>query len=199
MLREDFLFLLPVTIIILYQIFFVWGRLPEYNEDETKISGEYSSYNFLVYDYSQFLIAGILLIQLSMPIFSITESTFQITSLRIIGYIFVLLGFFISLKALKDLGSSWTGMMQFRIKKNQKLITAGAYKYIRHPLYLAVILELVGFELVATSWLFIVLLVSTLVLFDKHIKKEEKLLEDYYQEAYRIYKQKTKKLLPRIY
>lgn len=81
------------------------------------------------------------------------------------------------------------------IKDNANLITYGAYKYIRHPMYFCVLLIMLGVVLTEISVLNILLsLVLTLVLYLKAVK-EERLWEQKIKE-YGEYKERTKMFIP---
>jgi protein-S-isoprenylcysteine O-methyltransferase Ste14 len=86
------------------------------------------------------------------------------------------------------------------IYENHKLITTGAYRNIRHPLYLGSLLSFIAIPLVFNSWgallLMILITIPTLVY---RIKVEEKLLLSNFGEAYITYSQKTKKMIPGIW
>ena len=191
MFRDDILLLLPALFIALFQVKFIWNKLPDSKEDDTEIAGEYSTIHHLKFAYLKSIGYSIFLIQLIFPILEI-RTTFLSPILLITGYIFVITGFIISLMAIKTLNTNWTGMHEYRIKKGQQLITTGIYKFIRHPIYLAVILEIAGFELVAKSWLVFPFLIISFWIFNQHIKKEEKLLELKFGQEFIKYKNSTK-------
>jgi protein-S-isoprenylcysteine O-methyltransferase Ste14 len=83
------------------------------------------------------------------------------------------------------------------IKENASLITKGAYRYIRHPMYFSVLVIMLG-VLVSKpnllSFFIYVLLVVTLFL---KAQKEEVLWMERSCE-YKSYRQKTKKIIPFI-
>ena len=81
------------------------------------------------------------------------------------------------------------------IKENASLITTGAYRYIRHPMYFSVLVMMLGVVVSEPSLfsLFIyVLLVVTLFI---KAQKEEMLWMVQSRE-YRKYKQQTKRIIP---
>lgn len=83
------------------------------------------------------------------------------------------------------------------IKDNALLITTGAYRHIRHPMYFSVLLMMLGvlasrFNLL--SLLLYLLLILTLLL---KAKREEKLWVRH-SNAYGPYRQKTKRIIPFI-
>jgi len=81
------------------------------------------------------------------------------------------------------------------IKANASLITTGAYRYIRHPMYFSVLVMMLGVVVSKPSLfsLFIyVLLVVTLFI---KAQKEEMLWMEQSSE-YRNYMQRTKRIIP---
>lgn len=83
------------------------------------------------------------------------------------------------------------------IKQNASLITTGAYRYIRHPMYFSVLLMMLGIVVskpTILSFLIYALLIITLFL---KAKKEEMLWMEHSCE-YKTYMQHTKKIIPFI-
>ncbi len=197
--RPDVLWLLPAVAIALIQAKFIWGKLPETNPQETAIPGKYDDLDQFGLSYVTIFVTFLFILQLITPLWNISSDQTVILVMRVLGYILIVGGFVISLKALKDLGNNWTGMNEYRIKKDQQLITNGIYNKIRHPIYLAVLMETLGYELIANSWLLVPILVIGTVIFIRHINLEEKLLREAFGEKFTNYSQKTKKLIPYIY
>ena len=78
------------------------------------------------------------------------------------------------------------------------VVKTGAFRYVRHPLYLASILAYFGLA-VSTASLFCLALLVGIWIFHNYIASyEEKLLEAKFGEEYLKYKQKTGKWVPRI-
>lgn len=83
-------------------------------------------------------------------------------------------------------------------KAEVKLVTTGAYKYIRHPLYSSVlIMAMSGVILFSTiyCWAFVII---TLIGLLSRINKEEKFLLEIFPD-YKQYSRKTKKMIPFVY
>ncbi len=79
-----------------------------------------------------------------------------------------------------------------------KVISSGAFGYVRHPLYLGSMLIYLGLT-VSTASLFCLALLVIIALFYNFIAGyEEKLLELKFGETYRVYKKKTGKWLPNL-
>ena len=81
--------------------------------------------------------------------------------------------------------------------KNNRLITTGAYRFCRNPLYSALLLFLVpGLSLVLNSWLILTTAIVGYLIFRKFIHEEEELLERIFGGEYLKYKKKTNRLFP---
>ena len=78
------------------------------------------------------------------------------------------------------------------------LVSTGAFKYVRHPLYLGCILFYLGLALGTFSLFSLVLWVAICIFYNYLASYEEKLLEARFGESYRIYQEQTGKWLPRM-
>ena len=94
------------------------------------------------------------------------------------------------------------GVGNFNIQpevKSYSLITAGPYKWIRNPMYMAVILFYVPIVIQNFSLMnvlvFIVLFIAILL----KIYSEEQFLEEQFGDKYLKYKRRTKRLILFIY
>jgi protein-S-isoprenylcysteine O-methyltransferase Ste14 len=99
-----------------------------------------------------------------------------------------------------------TGMLTLRhnfstaagCREGSTLITSGIYRYVRHPLYMSVLIVASAGCLLFSSifcWLFIFITIYSVL---TRIRKEEKLLMENYPD-YAEYCRKTKKLIPYIF
>jgi protein-S-isoprenylcysteine O-methyltransferase Ste14 len=117
-------------------------------------------------------------------------------ALMIIGISICALATFIRTKAHLDLRHGFSTRIEMHEK--QKLITTGIYSRIRHPMYLAIILLLIGACVMLKalySWIFVIINFYTL---QTRIKKEEEFLMTNFPE-YPEYMKKTYKLFPYLY
>jgi protein-S-isoprenylcysteine O-methyltransferase Ste14 len=78
------------------------------------------------------------------------------------------------------------------------LVTTGAFRYLRHPLYLGCILVYFGLAVSTASLFSLALLVGIFLFYNFIASYEEKLLEAKFGESYRTYQQQTGKWLPKI-
>jgi protein-S-isoprenylcysteine O-methyltransferase Ste14 len=83
-------------------------------------------------------------------------------------------------------------------QRPDKVLTGGAFRYVRHPLYLASMLIYFGLT-VSTASLFSLAFIAGVFIFHDYIAGyEERLLELKFGEEYVDYRKRTGKWLPRI-
>ena len=84
-------------------------------------------------------------------------------------------------------------------KEDQKLVTTGPYRWMRHPIYTAYLMNYVGGGLLASNVvLTLVPAAAYAILVGIRMPREEELLQERFGEAYREYVKRTGRLLPRL-
>ena len=83
-------------------------------------------------------------------------------------------------------------------QRPDSVVTSGAFRYVRHPLYLASILTYLGLTVSTVSLFSLVLLVGIFIFYNYIASYEERLLDARFGEAYREYKTITGKWVPKI-
>ena len=78
------------------------------------------------------------------------------------------------------------------------LVTAGAFRYVRHPLYLGCLLVYLALAVATASLLSLALLAVIFLFYNFIAAYEEDLMEKMFGDGYRTYKQHTGKWLPRL-
>jgi protein-S-isoprenylcysteine O-methyltransferase Ste14 len=116
--------------------------------------------------------------------FRVTGTVVALTGLAILGY------------SAANLGRSLTPFP--RPLPTAQLVTAGAYRFVRHPIYLGVLLAALGFALLTHSPLRLLLTLALAFFFDRKATIEEIWLLERYPE-YQLYRSRVKKLVPWIY
>ena len=74
-----------------------------------------------------------------------------------------------------------------RLKQGHKIVKTGIYRYIRHPQYASKMLAYLGFFLFFKDSLFLLLFLSSVLLFYFQAKSEEKLLTQVFGQEYQSY------------
>jgi protein-S-isoprenylcysteine O-methyltransferase Ste14 len=111
------------------------------------------------------------------------------------GFVFVVLGTIIMLQARRALGASWS--FAPRASQATGLVTSGLYARVRHPVYLGFALGLLGVAVAFANWAAV--LVVLLVIIPSLLwraREEERLLTAVYGEEYRLYRRRTKMVIP---
>lgn len=118
---------------------------------------------------------------------------YSISSLRIIGFVFVSAGFLIGIFALIAMRNSW----RVGIKYDQKtdLVTTGIYRLSRNPYFFSYDMLILGYILIFPSIILITLYVALAITFHKMILEEEKYLETVHGDSYTNYKLKVGRYL----
>jgi len=95
----------------------------------------------------------------------------------------------------ETLGREWSS--ELRMREQHHLVTTGPYARIRHPIYLALLGFLTSITLVAANWLFVAVLLFSLVDLAVRIPREEQMMITRFGDEYKAYMKRTGRLLPR--
>jgi protein-S-isoprenylcysteine O-methyltransferase len=115
-----------------------------------------------------------------------------------IGMALVVIGFIIRIFSILTLKQYFT----YSVAKveNQKVISTGLYKFIRHPGYLGQFIIFMGISISISNWLSILLMMIPITLgYLYRIKVEEKFMTDQLGEDYKNYQDRTKRIIPMLY
>lgn len=118
---------------------------------------------------------------------------------QVLGFLLVLAGMLISLVGRHQLGYNWTDAAEYQIKPRQALVTSGIYSYIRHPIYLGLVCSYIGAELVAESYLVLMLVIIYGCWVYWQITQEEALLLRQFGTKYQKYMYRTSHLIPAVW
>ncbi|MDR3406494.1 MAG: isoprenylcysteine carboxylmethyltransferase family protein [Chthoniobacter sp.] len=95
------------------------------------------------------------------------------------------------------LGRRFSGLVA--IQPGHALVTTGIYRHIRHPSYLGLLLNAIGWSLAFRSGVGLVLTALTLLPLLARIHAEEALLLSQFGPEYEAYRARTSRLIPGIY
>jgi len=84
-------------------------------------------------------------------------------------------------------------------RKDHQLITHGVYRFVRHALYLGVLIAIMGVPVYAPSLYGFLILSLSISIFLLRIKMEEDMLIKHFGDEYQAYRRATKKLIPYLY
>jgi protein-S-isoprenylcysteine O-methyltransferase Ste14 len=91
--------------------------------------------------------------------------------------------------ARRHLGSNWSG--EVRIAKEHQLVRTGPYRWVRHPIYTAVLGMYCGTLLVSGEIHAPIALAIVLLAYSRKIAMEEKALRGTFGAEHEIYRQET--------
>jgi protein-S-isoprenylcysteine O-methyltransferase Ste14 len=94
------------------------------------------------------------------------------------------------------IGTNWSGNVTF--KEGHELIQSGPYRYVRHPIYSALLLMGLGSVLLYAQTFGFALMGFVLVVFVAKMRLEEKLMTEHFGEQYVDYRRHVKALIPFI-
>lgn len=120
-------------------------------------------------------------------------------ALDLVGGLILFLSLALYLWGLVTLGKMFTASSGFgvRLPQGQRLITSGPYRYVRHPMYLAVILAGVGGLLLYRTWAMLIFAVMMFGLV-RRARREEQALAELLGEEWLAYARRVPAWLPRL-
>jgi len=99
--------------------------------------------------------------------------------------------------AHQALGKNWSPVLE--IQEGQQLVTQGPYRWIRHPMYGALFLIHLGIGMMTANGLVApAFWGAVLTMYFLRVSPEEKMMRQFFGEAYRAYMEKTGRLGPRF-
>jgi protein-S-isoprenylcysteine O-methyltransferase Ste14 len=112
----------------------------------------------------------------------------------LLGALLTVLGLALAIWARNVIGRNWSATVVF--KENHELIERGPYAYVRHPIYSALLLMILGTAVAsgAPEW-FVILGVAFVMLLVK-ARMEERMMTRHFPAAYPAYKRRVKALIP---
>ncbi len=110
-----------------------------------------------------------------------------------------LFGFAVSLLCWSHaiLGRNWSATLQMR--EGHRLVTAGPYRYVRHPVYAAHWLWALAQPLLLHNWIAgLSALAAVAPMYLLRVRREELMMLEHFGEKYRSYMARTGRLIPRL-
>jgi protein-S-isoprenylcysteine O-methyltransferase Ste14 len=93
----------------------------------------------------------------------------------------------------------WRWFKLWQQKDRNQLVTYGLYRYVRHPLYLAIIILSFAVTFLMQSLIFLLFTLLTSVILYKEAENEEKQLIKIYDEQYRAFMGKVRwRFIPKL-
>ncbi|MHA1906024.1 MAG: methyltransferase [Candidatus Thorarchaeota archaeon] len=114
--------------------------------------------------------------------------------LRLVSFGVSLLGAFLVLWIHRVLGEQYSALQE--IQQNHKIITAGPYSRVRHPMYTVFILFSISVSLISSNLLLIVFALLVSFPFPWLARNEERMLTEEFGQDYVDYMSRTGRFLP---
>ncbi len=121
----------------------------------------------------------------------------DVSWIRPLGVLLTGWGYAFLLWSSAVLGKQVSG--EVTIQEGHELITTGPYRWIRHPRYLFIVVSLMGYGLAFSSWLGFAFAPVVLAVFLFRIRDEERLLATEFGDQWRVYAQRSWRLVPFVY
>jgi len=118
-------------------------------------------------------------------------------TIRWIGVVLFAAGGALRLWPVVVLGNRFSGLVA--IQKGHTLVTDGIYRVIRHPSYLGLLVNALGWGLAFRSAIGVLLAALMVVPIVARIRAEERLLASQFGGEYEAYRARTARLIPGIY
>ncbi|MGD0016523.1 MAG: isoprenylcysteine carboxylmethyltransferase family protein [Verrucomicrobiia bacterium] len=115
--------------------------------------------------------------------------------LVVLGLILFAVSLLLRLMAIRALGRYWS--LNLEIRKDHQLVREGIYRYMRHPAYSAIMLEVISIPLVGTAWCVLALSVGVYIpLLLVRWWREEREMVGKFGEVYEQYRREVPAFLP---
>jgi protein-S-isoprenylcysteine O-methyltransferase Ste14 len=118
-------------------------------------------------------------------------------SLRWLGVLLFIVGGVLRIWPVFVLGHRFSGLVA--IQPGHTLVTTGLYSIIRHPSYLGLLVNALGWAFAFRSAVGVLLTVLTIVPLVARIRSEETLLHTQFGAEYDAYRDRTSRLIPGLY
>lgn len=146
------------------------------------------------YTFRLFMIVGTLVLIFSVAEYFWRGAVFHWGWL-LAGLACAIFSFWLRLKAIAALGRFWS--LHVEIRENHEFVKSGPFRWMRHPTYFSMILELVATALILNAFYTLlivpVLFVPALLL---RLRVEERALVEKFGDAYRQYQGEVPALFP---
>ena len=114
------------------------------------------------------------------------------------GTLGLAIGLWLFYRSHADLGTNWS--ITLEVREKHQLITQGIYRYVRHPMYLALLLYSLGQAIVLPNWIAgPSYLIAFGLLFAFRVHHEERMMLDQFGKDYESYMARTKRLIPGVW
>jgi len=117
----------------------------------------------------------------------------QTSPLPVFGLILMALAIGLMILCQIDMGKSWRIGIPEEIEESQSLITGGVYGYSRNPIYVAILVFLIGAAVLVPGPLTILSVIGTYLLLGPVVQREETFMEKAFGDEFRHYKKHVRR------
>lgn len=168
----------------------VSGEARELKESKGKLAALISSFLF-----AQLWVIGSF-IYIAKPA-SMEWARFPVPSwIRWLGMMITASGMALEFSTQIFLGRNYSTTLH--IGEEQSLVTTGPYRYIRHPMYTALVAVGIGMGLMSSSWYFLIPFIATGIVIIFRTRREEDAMIEKFGDEYVQYAQRTGRFLPMV-
>ena len=137
------------------------------------------------------------LIWIATPLFAFADYPLHPVPL-LSGALCLVLGLWLFHRAHADLGTNWS--ITLEVREKHQLVTYGVYRWVRHPMYLALLIYSAGQALVLPNWFVSPSYgVAMVLLFALRLGPEERMMLEEFGKDYETYTATTKRLIPGVW
>jgi len=178
---------LPIlTVVIVYCV-----RIAEVNRKRDTVAGKVRENLTL----QLFLLVGTVMTLGSLAEF-ILVNHWQFSPIALVaGILCAIVSFKLRWAAIAALGKFWS--LHVEIRDNHEFVQSGPFRFVRHPTYFSMVLELAAFGLICSAWWMLLIIplafIPALVL---RLRLEEPALVEKFGDTYRQYQQRVPMLIP---
>ncbi len=111
------------------------------------------------------------------------------------GIVCAIVSFKLRWAAISALGKFWS--LHVEMRENHEFVQSGPFRFLRHPTYFSMILELLSFGLICSAWYMLLIVpfafIPTLIM---RLRLEEPALVKQFGDAYRDYQRRVPMVIP---
>ncbi len=150
------------------------------------ISKDDSAYGYIGKYFAYTILAIFSYIMYSTFKNDVLELFFMSTFVNYLGILFLLVSLLITIIAQYQMKDSWR--IGIDLNEKTELITSGLFGYSRNPIFLGMLLSLIGLFLLKPNVITLFLYIISNILIQIQVRLEEEYLEKLHQETYQNYK-----------
>jgi protein-S-isoprenylcysteine O-methyltransferase Ste14 len=106
-------------------------------------------------------------------------------------------GLLFAVWARRHIAGNWSASVT--VKEGHELVTTGPYAILRHPIYSGLLLALVSSAIAVGEWRAVLAVALALLYFVPKLRLEERWMRQEFGEAYRVYCERTRALVPFVW